>query len=101
MAIEFVPDLAKYPQFCGACKQGKLIVFVGAGVSALWGCKRWKDMAVTLINSCYERGSIDYWERETLENKYSSSPRRLITIAKNILGKYYVRELQKTIEVLP
>ncbi len=51
MSIELVPDIInKYPHIYGAHKNEKLIIFVGAGMSALWGCKRWKDMAVAMAN---------------------------------------------------
>lgn len=99
MSIELVPDLKKLPHIYGAHKDEKLVIFVGAGISALWGCKRWKDMATALIDSCYERGSIDYWVRETLLTKYSSAPRKLITIAKNILNENYLGELRKTLQL--
>lgn len=98
MSIELVPDLKKLPHIYGAHKDEKLVVFVGAGISALWGCKRWKDMAIALIDSCYERDGIDHWARETLLTKYSSSPRKLITIAKNILNDNYLEALKKTLQ---
>ena len=72
---------------------------MGAGVSALWGCKKWKEMAGSLIHSCYNRGKIDYWTRESLLTKYADSPRRLITIAKSILGVDYLSELQSALKV--
>ena len=56
-------------------------------------------MANALIGSCYERGIIDYWARETLLAKYSGSPRKLITIAKNILNDNYLEELKKTLQL--
>jgi hypothetical protein len=99
MSIDLVPDLAKYPHICGAHKKQTLIVFVGAGVSALWGCKRWKEMTGSLIHACYRRGKFDYWTRESLLTKYAGSPRRLITIAKGILGGDYLTELQNTLRV--
>jgi hypothetical protein len=99
MSIDLVPDLARYPHICGAHKNQTLIIFVGAGVSALWGCKRWKDMARSLIHACYERGTIDYWTRENLLTKYAASPRKLITIAKGILGEDYVKILRGALQV--
>ena len=98
MSLNPVPDLADYPHICSAHKNRTLIIFVGAGLSALWGCKRWKEMAVELIHACYRRGKFDYWTRENLVMKYASSPRRLITIAKSILGGDYLDELQGTLE---
>lgn len=100
MSIELVPDLKKLPHIFGARKNEKLIIFVGAGMSSLWGCKRWKDMAVALIDSCYEKGAVDHWVREALLTKYSASPRKLITIAKNILKDNYLDALRKTLQPL-
>lgn len=100
MSIELVPDLKKFPHIYGARKNEKLVIFVGAGISALWGCKRWKEMAIALIDSCYEGGSIDHWAREILLNKYSGSPRKLITIAKNILKDKYLDVLKTTLQPL-
>lgn len=101
MSIELVPDLKKLPHIVGARKNEKLIVFVGAGISSLWGCKRWKEMAVALVDSCFEKGEIDHWAREALLAKYSGSPRKLITIAKNILKTNYLDALKKTLQLLP
>lgn len=101
MSIDFVPDIKKYPHIYGAHKDSTLIIFVGAGMSALWGCKRWKDMAVALIDACYKHGIFDYWTRGSLINKYASSPRKLITIAKGMLGEKYLDVLSETIQVLP
>jgi len=101
MSIELIPDLKKLPHICGAYKDTKLVIFVGAGLSALWGCKRWKDMAIALVDSCYERSHIDYWARETLLTKYSTAPRKLITIAKGILKNNYLEGLGKTLQLIP
>lgn len=99
MTIDLIPDLKKYPHIYGAHKDGNLIIFIGAGLSALWGCKRWKDMAIALIDKCYEQGDIDYWEREMLVAKYATAPRKLITIAKNILKTNYEKALRETLEL--
>lgn len=101
MTIDLIPDLiTKCPHICNAHKNKKLIIFVGAGISALWGCKRWKDMATSLINSCYEKGKINYWTQESLLHRHSASPRKLITIANNILAEdEYLAALQGTIKI--
>ncbi len=99
MAIDFVPDINKFPHISDAHKEEKLIIFVGAGLSALWGCKRWKDMAATLVETCYELNHIDYWTRENLLLKYSAYPRKLITIAQKILGEKYVGSLHSTLAI--
>jgi hypothetical protein len=97
MSIELVPDLMKYPHIYDAHKNQRLIIFIGAGLSALWGCKRWRDMAIALIDACYERGEIDYWVRESLLTKYAMSPRKLITIGKSILDKNYIEKGEELI----
>lgn len=100
--LDPIPDLIKYPRIRRAKDEGKLVIFVGAGLSALWGCKRWKEMAVVLIEACYARGrKLSYWEKESLITKYASSPRRLITIAKEILGDDYYAELKGAIQPNP
>jgi hypothetical protein len=99
MSINPIPDLADYPHICDAHKNKTLIIFVGAGVSALWGCKRWKEMASALIDACYKRGKLDYWTRESLLTKYVASPRKLITVAKSVLEGAYLAELQETLQV--
>lgn len=80
-----IPDIKAFPHILKAHKKGKLVIFVGAGLSAIWGCNRWKDMAVSLVNSCFSNDDIDYWVREQLLIKHGSSPRKLITIVKSIL----------------
>ena len=95
MSIDPVPDLEKLPYIRDAYKNKKLIIFVGSGVSALWGCKRWNGMATSLIEACYKHGKINYWEHENILRKYSYSPRKLITIAKNILAEEYIEEVSK------
>src|SRR6185312_15645225 len=97
-----VPDLIKYPRIRRAKDEGKLVIFVGAGLSALWGCKRWKEMGAALIEACYARGrKLTYWEKESLITKYASSPRRLITIAKEVLGDDYYTELKEAVQPNP
>ena len=103
MSIDSVPDLRKYPHICNAQKSGRLVVFVGAGLPALWGCSRWKEMACSLIESCYKNNYIDYWTRDTLLRKYSATPRKLITIAKSIFEDKvsedkYISALRKTLK---
>lgn len=95
--IDKVPEIRKYPHIYTAHKESKLIIFVGAGVSALWGCKRWKDMAISLIDDCYDNGDISYWHRKILLDKYQYNPRKLITIAQSILNDKYIEKLKLTI----
>ena len=89
--IKLVPDLFKeYPHIPIAHKAGKLIIFIGAGVSTLWGCRRWPEMAQYLMDKCYESEKIDHWTKKILVDKYQYNPRKLITIAKSIMGDKYL-----------
>lgn len=99
MNIDPIPDIKQLPDLYGAHKEGKLLIFIGAGLSALWGCPRWKDVAIALLGDCHKYGDIDYWTREILAVKYSSSPRKLITIAKSMLGDKYLYSLQNALKV--
>lgn len=93
MSIELIPPLSKYPQIIDSYKNGKLVIFVGAGTSSLWGCWRWKELASKLIERCYTDGCFNYWVRDSLLKKHSLSPRRLITIAKNNLSEDAYKEV--------
>ena len=53
-----------------AVNKGNLVVFIGAGVSALVGCKRWPDLAKNLAEECFKKGIINYSEKEQLKNDY-------------------------------
>ena len=85
--IDLVPDIKRYPHIFIAHQKSKLIIFIGAGVSSLWGCKSWREMAIELIEDCFKYNKINYWQKKVLIEKYNNSPRRLITIAKAKLGE--------------
>lgn len=48
--IETMPNLPQ--NLWQAYDKGELVVFVGAGISRLMGCRGWEDMANDLINAC-------------------------------------------------
>jgi len=101
MNIDLVPDIKNQPQIYRAHKTGKLVLFVGAGASAIWGCHRWEDLAVKLIDDCFEKEKINFWAKKSLIAKYSGSPRRLITIAKEMLGPDYLSCLKNRLNSIP
>ena len=49
MSIELIPTLKTYPQIEQAYKNEKLIIFVGAGLSKIWGCKSWSEQTLTIF----------------------------------------------------
>ena len=99
--IEEYPDIPQ--EIIEAINSEKLVVFIGAGVSRLLGCKSWWDLAKKLIDKCYEKKDdkgnsiINYRERELLLQTNDS--KKLITIAKNILEEeIFYQEMEKTLE---
>lgn len=83
-------EIEKYPkipeEIKEAAKAGKLIIFMGAGVSRLYGCDSWKELAERLIHKCHCLGLTKYKEKEHL--LYLLEERRekkVITICKGLL----------------
>jgi len=81
--IEPIPDLPD--EIKNAVNQGKLAVFIGAGVSRLVGCKGWSELACRLIDAAYDEGLIKYKEKTTLEK--DNAPKKIISICKYIFEK--------------
>ncbi|MEN6386207.1 MAG: SIR2 family protein [Phycisphaerales bacterium] len=63
------PYLPRLPDVIrNAVDNGDLVVFIGAGVSALIGCKRWSVLAMHLAEECFKENCINYSEKEQLKN---------------------------------
>lgn len=67
------------PQIRRAAKLGELVVFVGAGVSALCDSPRWDEFANAIVDQIAKRIGLSFLEREQL--KSISDPRRKASIA--------------------
>ena len=72
-----------YPQIpdeiIDAIDNGKLLLFIGAGISKLYGYPLWNELARDLANvACYER-IISFSEREVLLDK-NYNPQKVISI---------------------
>ena len=83
-----------------AVNKDNLVVFIGAGVSALVGCMRWPVLAKHLAEECYKRGCIDYSAKEQLKN--DSDHLKVISVSYELLEaedheKYFYRELKKAL----
>lgn len=98
--IPDIPDINQYSYLRTAYKDRKLIIFVGAGLSAIWGCKRWRDMALSLMEYCHRKETFeDYWVYKNLLSKNNTSPRKLIAIAQDKLSrKDYKKSIEETIK---
>ncbi len=66
-----------------AVRSDELVLFIGAGISRLLGCKGWEEVAHELIKYCHNAGLINFKEMETLLKKHD--PKKNITICHSLL----------------
>jgi hypothetical protein len=84
-----------------AINKDNLVVFIGAGVSALVGCMRWPVLAKHLAEECFKKGIINYSAKEQLKN--DSDHLKVISVAYELLKKddhekHFYRELKKALK---
>ena len=83
------------PSLFQAVKEEKLIVFIGAGVSRLTGCKGWDELGIALTQKCRENELFTHAEEEHLKKEAIYNPRKVISICfqrckmKENLNAYY------------
>lgn len=63
-----------------AAQKGKLVIFIGAGVSRLLGSPGWQGFAMGYLDYLYNNDLINHREKEYLKNL---SARKIISISKN------------------
>ncbi|MFA4953690.1 MAG: SIR2 family protein [Patescibacteria group bacterium] len=68
-----------------AAEHDMLVLFVGAGVSRLVGCKGWDELALNLVDRCYRERLISF--RAVRELKSLTDHRQLITTCYHIMQK--------------
>lgn len=78
MDIPSVPEGIKK-----ASSQGKLVVFIGAGVSKIVGCPLWEEFAYKVLYYLYETRCINFHE---FENLRKLKPQKLLSICKQIIS---------------
>ena len=83
--IKELPLLEDYPALKDALENRELVIFIGAGVSRLLGCKSWDDLATDLLKKCLELKLIDYYEFEAIK-KYPEQKKK-ISIAYELLER--------------
>ena len=76
--IQFVPEIPA--EIISAIENGNLVIFVGAGVSAIAGLPLWKTFAQNLIRSCRQLKYINEEECDLILSKITE-PKKLISIA--------------------
>lgn len=74
-----VPDIPH--EILDASSRGKLIVFIGAGVSRIIGCPSWKEFALKHLDHLFEKRAINYYEFSKLREM---DPRKLLSICQKI-----------------
>jgi len=67
-----------------AASNGKLVVFIGAGVSRLLGYSSWQHLAERYVEYLFREGHLSYLEYEYLKKL---DPRKLLSICKNFCEK--------------
>lgn len=78
-----IPEIPKLPDEIKNAVRGydevnRLVIFIGAGVSRLYGLPSWLDMSKSLLQKIYEDNKIfTYKEKETLEAL--TNPKRILS----------------------
>lgn len=66
-----------------ASSQGRLIVFIGAGVSKIIGCPLWDEFAQKVLKYLYDNRCINF---HVFENLRKLDPQKLLSICKQIIS---------------
>lgn len=74
-----VPDIPR--EILDASSRGKLVVFIGAGVSRIIGCPSWKEFALKHLDHLFEIKAINFYEFSKLKKMES---RKLLSICQKI-----------------
>jgi hypothetical protein len=73
------------PEIKAAVNQNELVIFIGAGVSRIIGCKSWSELANELVEACFDKGCINFKEKETLRKEMNQ--KKKISICQHILAE--------------
>ena len=87
MEIPEIPEIP--PPILKAASNGKLVVFIGAGVSRLLGYPSWQNLAEKYVEYLFREGKLSYLEYEYLRKL---DPRKLLSICKNFCKKRKISE---------
>lgn len=87
--IPFQPEIP--PELLDKILMGEVVVFVGSGVSRLFGVPSWKGLALKYLDDC-KNLSYDVYEKLKREK---TDPLELLTICADILGTDVVKKQLK------
>lgn len=88
--IQDIPSLDNYPDILEAMEKRELVIFTGAGVSRLVGCKSWDDLAYDLLKKCFDLQLLNYHEFEVIQ-KYNDQKKK-ISIAYSLLTESHKKD---------
>jgi hypothetical protein len=77
--IEEIPRIP--PKILEAAAAGRLVVFVGAGVSRIIGLPSWKEFSLLQLKDLRDKKAINYYEYKSLE---ALEPRKLLSICRRL-----------------
>jgi len=77
----------EFPELYDAVKNESIILFLGAGVSKLYGLPLWNELADKMIKKLKEINLISYAQEKILSGETASDPRKVITICYRICKK--------------
>jgi hypothetical protein len=69
-----------FPELYQAARDGKIILFLGAGISKLYGCSLWYEIARQLSKDLSDQKVINFAEFEILNRESLDDPRKVISI---------------------
>ncbi|MCA0385295.1 MAG: SIR2 family protein [Firmicutes bacterium] len=81
--VKEMPNIEHYPQIIEAAKTGRLVIFVGAGVSALIGLPLWSGFAHKRLEFVYKKGFINFRTKNELAKL--GDPKKVLSICKSIV----------------
>jgi len=82
--IEIKENPSVPPEIFKAVSNGKLVLFIGAGVSRIIGCPSWGKFALQQLKYLYKNKAINYHEYSNLK---SLDARKLLSICRSIYKK--------------
>ena len=82
--IEIKEEPSVPPEIFEAASSGKLVLFIGAGVSRIIGCSSWENFALQQLEDLREKKAINYHEYSNLK---SLDARKLLSICRSIYRK--------------
>jgi hypothetical protein len=64
-----IPDVPE--QIFDSSSKGRLVIFIGAGVSRIIGCPSWEEFANYLLDDLHKKGKINFFEKTELSKLHA------------------------------